>query len=78
MLHPTDQTIPTVTVTGYFGKDKQITRKDYVETWKSHGTDLYKIAPPTADGYNEVTELVARITLLANREFDRLYSEQHS
>ena len=33
----------TVTVTGHFGKPREVTRRQFVEIWRNHTADLYAI-----------------------------------
>ena len=63
----------TITVRGYFGKDKEMTRQEFVEVWKSHMTQLFHLSH---EHYEEFKAMRDRVEEIADAEFDRLKEVQ--
>lgn len=77
MSQPTEQ---TVTVKGHFG-DVTLTKKEYIERWKSHAVELYNLvnydaAPEVGTGYDKVIEMIETIKQMAELKFDAIYKKQ--
>ncbi len=68
---------PTITVAGWFGKDKDITRADYVDLWVKNA-DLYKLVDYTELVYMEawVQEIKDDIAELAGYSWDIGYKRK--
>lgn len=65
-----------ITVTGYFGKEKQITKQDFVKRWKDHAKELFTLSGENQKTWEEINELVNRIEELACDEADRIIGRQ--
>lgn len=63
----------TKLVEGYFGRDKLITRNDFVARWMEHYGQLYHLAE-TAGDYKEIRDISHRIAELAGKAWDRIPS----
>lgn len=64
----------TITFAGYFGKDKEMTREDFIAIWKEHASNLRRL-PSNVAGFAWADKVVAETVELAGSEFDRIYSE---
>ena len=66
---------PTITVSDWFGKDKEITRADYVELWVKNA-DLYKLVHYKQLAYMEawVQDIKDDIAELAGYSWDIGYN----
>ncbi len=63
----------TITVTGYFGKDKQVTREEYISTWKEHASQFHRLRPSAK--WEDLEMVEATVLKWAEDEFDRLLNE---
>jgi hypothetical protein len=66
---------PTITVTGYFGKDKQITRADFIKTWRDHVQELTRLSCEF-EFATKIRDWMRETEFEAAREFDRIHNEQ--
>lgn len=57
----------TIRTEGYFGKEKHVTRHEYVTIWGNQAAELMKI------GLNVYEEAKVK----AGEDWDRLYAQQH-
>ena len=66
---------PTITVTGWTGKDKEVTRAEYVKLWVEH-SDLYKLVHYKQLAYMEawVQEIKDEIAEIAGLSWDLAYN----
>ena len=62
----------TVTVVGYFGKDKQVTREEFVKVWKEHISELRRLSWDDP----RISEIIETVQEIASVEFDRLRAAQ--
>jgi hypothetical protein len=65
----------TITVAGYFGKDKEITKDEFVKEWTDHTAQLKRI-DWSLDWNKEVDEMIQYVKDRAELEFDRVLEEQ--
>jgi hypothetical protein len=65
---------PTITVAGYFGKDKEVTRDEFVAIWKEHAGNLYRL-PSDDAGFTWAAKVIDETVELAGSEFDRILEE---
>ena len=72
----TDTTVKTITVADWNGKDKQITRADFITTWTKHVGELRAINYDR-DWCTEVARMQEIVEAEVSREFDRLYEAQN-
>lgn len=68
---------PTITLTGYFGKPKQVTRKEFARAWMDAVSDLYNLTM-TADDHEYVNEVKAWVESKANEKFDRALDRERN
>jgi len=68
-----EMTNETVTVQGYFGKDKEMTRDEFVDVWKSHTMQLHNL---TINHGPEIDTIVETVVQWANDEFNRMMEKQ--
>ena len=68
---------PTITVSDWFGKDKEVTRKEYIDLWVKNA-DLYKLVDYTELVYMEawVQEIKDDIAELAGYSWDIVYKRK--
>ena len=71
------KTEPTITVSGWFGKDKEVTREEYVDLWVKNA-DLYKLVHYKQLAYMEawVQEVKDEIAEIAGLSWDLAYNVQ--
>lgn len=62
----------TITVLGLFGKDKKITRDDFVARWRSHATDLHNLMD-----FDRANEIVKEVEEAAGRKWDDHYAREN-
>ena len=65
----------TITVENSFGKDKQITRLDFITQWYEHMGQLNRLSWDHAD---EFKKMQMRISEIAGEEFDRLWEKANA
>lgn len=66
---------PTITVAGYFGKDKELTREEFFAHWSEHVLQLKRL------DYNrewvfKVEAMHNQVKAKCHEEFDRIHLEQ--
>jgi hypothetical protein len=61
----------TKTVTGYFGKPKQIGRDDFISQWRNAVADCQSLAE-TSEEYEEIKLMIVRVAELAGNRWDRM------
>lgn len=66
----------TITVTGSFGRDHEMTRKDFVNQWTNHIREIWKLGN-TADDFQRIDKIRDDVFHMAKREFWRLHYLQH-
>ena len=66
----------TITVAGYFGKDKEMTRDEFCDTWVSHVNQLKRIDYDPS-WIVEVNAMTDKVRAKCNEEFDRLFFNQN-
>jgi len=66
----------TITVAGYFGKDKEMTRDEFQATWSEHVLQLKRIDYDPS-WCHEVEAMHTKVMEKCNEEFDRLFHAQH-
>ena len=68
---------PTLTVAGWFGKDKEVTRDEYIKLWVEH-SDLYRLVHYKQLAYMEawVQEVKDEIAEIAGLSWDLAYNVQ--
>jgi hypothetical protein len=68
---------PTLTVEGWFGKDKEVTRKEYIDLWVKNA-DLYKLVHYKQLAYMEawVQDIKDDIAEIAGLSWDLGYNVQ--
>ncbi len=66
----------TITVEGYLGKDKQITKQEFSDTWFAHVKQANAISY-TTDWMDKVEEFTLAVQLQCDIEFERLFKEQN-
>jgi hypothetical protein len=68
---------PTITVTGWTGKDKEVTRAEYIKLWVEH-SDLYKLVHYKQLAYMEawVQDIKDEIAEIAGLSWDLAYNVQ--
>jgi hypothetical protein len=66
----------TITVNGYFGKDKQITKQEFAKVWIDHLTQMRTISWDQAWQQN-VDAMIDKTRTQCHAEFDRLYIDQN-
>lgn len=66
---------PTITVAGYFGRDKEVTRDEFVAIWKEHAGNLMRL-PSNDAGFTWATKVIDETVELAGSEFDRILKEK--
>ena len=68
---------PTLTVAGWFGKDKDVTRDEYIKLWVEH-SDLYRLVHYKQLAYMEawVQEVKDEIAEIAGLSWDLAYNVQ--
>ncbi len=64
---------PTITVQGHFGKDKQITREQFIQEWVNHAKQLHNLS---WEAHEEIVVIVKQVESIAVIEFTRLLAEQ--
>ena len=68
---------PTLTVAGWFGKDKDVTRDEYIKLWVEH-SDLYRLVHYKQLAYMEawVQDIKDEIAEVAGLSWDLAYNVQ--
>ena len=68
---------PTLTVAGWFGKDKDVTRDEYIKLWVEH-SDLYRLVHYKQLAYMEawVQDIKDEIAEIAGLSWDLAYNVQ--
>ena len=68
---------PTITVEGWFGKDKDVTRDEYIKLWVEH-SDLYRLVHYKQLAYMEawVQDIKDEIAEIAGLSWDLAYNVQ--
>jgi len=68
---------PTLTVEGWFGKDKEVTREEYIDLWVRNA-DLYKLVHYKQLAYMEawVRDIKDDIAEIAGLSWDLAYNVQ--
>ena len=61
----------TKMVMGFFGKEKPITRDDFIKIWRNTARDLTSIADSVED-YEAIMDFVSRIKIMAAKKWDAL------
>lgn len=63
----------TITVTTWYGADKEMTREEYMREWLEHAHEFRKIS---WDYPHELLEIESIVRKMCNAEFDRLREKQ--
>ena len=67
---------PTITVAGYFGKDKEVTREEFFSHWSEHVLQLKRLSFERS-WITEVEIIHSKVEAKCNEEFDRLHALQN-
>lgn len=66
----------TITVNGWFGDDKQMTKEEFTKVWREHAGELLRINHGDA-WTREVTAIAKKVIEQCEKEFDRMYIIQN-
>lgn len=67
---------PTITVFGYFGKDKEMTEEAFCATWTAHCRELKRI-DYDMEWTMQIDELIEIVERKCKQEFRALFRRQH-
>ena len=67
----------TITVKGYLGHDKQVTREEFIDTWTYQVKDLWAICD-TSEEFELAKQIKQQVAELAAKDFDRTLAKQEA
>jgi len=67
----------TIKVENSFGKDRLLTKKEYINSWKNHATDYYRLVVyGNPSNKAMLDQILLNVELMADQKFNDVYNQQ--